>query len=107
MGTPLAPKYAQTIFGTHEIFFLKNFILRLLLYCCYIKNVIGIWVPPNDPNKEETEWRAFKMLLNMWFRMEWTFELANTSADFIDLAIIIKDSKITTKLYEKFLSLYF
>eukprot|EP00957_Ditylum_brightwellii_P013327 1006140-Ditylum_brightwellii.AAC.2 len=38
--------------------------------------------------------------------MEWTFELANTLADFMGLTITIKDGKITTKLYEKSLNLY-
>eukprot|EP00957_Ditylum_brightwellii_P075084 5705169-Ditylum_brightwellii.AAC.1 len=65
MGTPLAPTYAQTTFGTHKTLLLKCFILRLLLYCCYIDNAIGIWVPPDDPTKEETEWRVFRMLINM------------------------------------------
>eukprot|EP00957_Ditylum_brightwellii_P131737 10046998-Ditylum_brightwellii.AAC.1 len=66
----------------------------------------GVWVPPDNLTDEETEWRAFRMLLNMWFGMEWTFELANTSANFMDLAITIKNGKITTKLYEKSLNLY-
>eukprot|EP00957_Ditylum_brightwellii_P149548 11388188-Ditylum_brightwellii.AAC.1 len=38
--------------------------------------------------------------------MEWTFELANTLANFMDLTIMIKDGKIVTKLYEKSLNLY-
>eukprot|EP00957_Ditylum_brightwellii_P160480 12217288-Ditylum_brightwellii.AAC.1 len=32
MGTPLAPTYATTIFGTHKILLLKWLILQLLLY---------------------------------------------------------------------------
>ena len=42
----------------------------------------------------------------MWFGMEWTLELANALADFMDLTITIRDGKIITKLYEKSLNLY-
>eukprot|EP00957_Ditylum_brightwellii_P050632 3838634-Ditylum_brightwellii.AAC.1 len=65
MGTPPAPTYAATTFGTHEVCILRRFILRLLLYKRYIDGILGIWVPPDNPEKEATEWRAFRMLLNM------------------------------------------
>eukprot|EP00957_Ditylum_brightwellii_P125774 9588339-Ditylum_brightwellii.AAC.1 len=65
MGTPPAPTYATTTFGTHELLILQRFILRLLLYRRYINDILGIWVPPDNPDEEATEWRAFWMLLNM------------------------------------------
>eukprot|EP00957_Ditylum_brightwellii_P003647 275642-Ditylum_brightwellii.AAC.1 len=59
IGTPPAPTYATTTFDTHEIRILQQFILRHLLYRRYIDGILGIWVPPDNPNEEEIEWRAF------------------------------------------------
>eukprot|EP00957_Ditylum_brightwellii_P086189 6558351-Ditylum_brightwellii.AAC.1 len=72
MGMPPAPTYAQTTFGIHEIKMIIHFISSLLLYKRYIDDIIGVWVPSDDPTTEDIEWRAFKMLLNMWFGLEWT-----------------------------------
>eukprot|EP00957_Ditylum_brightwellii_P048341 3668924-Ditylum_brightwellii.AAC.1 len=71
MGTPLAPDYAQTIFGMHNVLMFAGFITSLLLYERYISDICGVWVPKTDIAKEDTEWRAFKPLLNMWFGLEW------------------------------------
>eukprot|EP00957_Ditylum_brightwellii_P155413 11830239-Ditylum_brightwellii.AAC.1 len=65
MGTPPAPDYAQTTFGTHKVFMVACFIQSLLLYKQYINDICGIWVLRTDAAKAEAEWRAFKTLLNM------------------------------------------
>eukprot|EP00957_Ditylum_brightwellii_P021444 1617908-Ditylum_brightwellii.AAC.1 len=65
MGTPQALDYAQTTFGTHEVLMIARFITSLLLYKRYIDDICGTWVPKTDTAKEDTEWRAFKTLLNM------------------------------------------
>eukprot|EP00957_Ditylum_brightwellii_P055286 4190278-Ditylum_brightwellii.AAC.1 len=71
MGTPPAPDYAQTTFRTHEVLMLAQFITSMLLYKQYIDDICGVWVPKTDTTKEDTKWRAFKTLLNMWFGLEW------------------------------------
>eukprot|EP00957_Ditylum_brightwellii_P125293 9549810-Ditylum_brightwellii.AAC.1 len=63
MGTPSAPTYATTTFGTHELCILRKFILRLLVYKRYLDDIFGIWVPPDNPDEKATEWRAFWTLL--------------------------------------------
>eukprot|EP00957_Ditylum_brightwellii_P192384 14646130-Ditylum_brightwellii.AAC.1 len=71
MDTPPAPDYAQTTFGAHEVLMLVQFITSLLLYKQYIDDICRVWVPKTDTAKEDTKWRAFKTLLNMWFGLEW------------------------------------
>ena len=106
MGTPPAPDYAQATFGTHEVFMLARFLTSLLLYKRYIDDICGVWVPKTDAAQEDTEWRAFTMLLNMWFGLEWKIIESNKSADFMDLTITLKNGKIQTTLFEKSLNLY-
>eukprot|EP00957_Ditylum_brightwellii_P059701 4532653-Ditylum_brightwellii.AAC.1 len=106
MGTPPAPDYAQTTFGKHEVLMLARFITSLLLYKRYINDICGVWVPKTDTAREDMQWRAFKTLLNMWFGLEWEVIESNTSVDFVDLAISIKNGKIQTTLFEKSLNIY-
>eukprot|EP00957_Ditylum_brightwellii_P112419 8570852-Ditylum_brightwellii.AAC.1 len=82
------------------------FILSLLLYKRYIDDIIGVWVPKDEPTKEEVEWRVFKTLLNMWFGLEWMIIESNNTVDIMDLTVTLKDEKITTTLFEKSLNLY-
>eukprot|EP00957_Ditylum_brightwellii_P176354 13428588-Ditylum_brightwellii.AAC.1 len=42
----------------------------------------------------------------MWIGLEWEVIEINTSADFMDLTMSIKNGKIQTKLFEKSLNLY-
>eukprot|EP00957_Ditylum_brightwellii_P114371 8720291-Ditylum_brightwellii.AAC.1 len=70
-----------------------HFILSLLLYKRYIDDIIGAWVPRDDPTKEDVEWRAFKTLLNMWFGLEWMVIGSNNFVDFVNLTITLKDGK--------------
>eukprot|EP00957_Ditylum_brightwellii_P054016 4091592-Ditylum_brightwellii.AAC.1 len=104
--TPPATIYAQTTFGTHEIKTTICFILSLLLCKRYIDDIIGVWVPRDDPTADDVEWKVFKMFLNMWFGLEWTVIESNNTVDFMDLTITLKDEKITTTLFEKSLHLY-
>eukprot|EP00957_Ditylum_brightwellii_P018454 1387938-Ditylum_brightwellii.AAC.1 len=61
-----------------------NFICSLLL-------IIGFWIPRDNSDQEDVEWRAFKTLLNMWFCLKWTVLKSNTSVDFTDLTITLQD----------------
>eukprot|EP00957_Ditylum_brightwellii_P106467 8121819-Ditylum_brightwellii.AAC.1 len=106
MGTPPALNYAQTTFGMHEVLMLARFITSLLLYKRYIDDIRGVWVPKTNTVREDTEWRAYKTLLNMWFGLEWEIIESNTSADFMGITISIKNGKIQTTLFEKSLNLY-
>eukprot|EP00957_Ditylum_brightwellii_P031167 2362053-Ditylum_brightwellii.AAC.1 len=106
MGTPPALDYVQTMFGTHEVLMLAQFITSLLLYKQYIDDICGVWVPKTDTAKEDTKWRAFKGLLNMWFGLEWEVIESNTSADFMDLTIFLKNGEIQTTLFEKSFNIY-
>eukprot|EP00957_Ditylum_brightwellii_P131917 10059155-Ditylum_brightwellii.AAC.1 len=69
-----------------------HFILSIL-YKGYIDDIIGVWVPRDDPTKEDVEWRAFKTLLNMWFGLEYTVIESNKTVDCMDLTITLKDGK--------------
>eukprot|EP00957_Ditylum_brightwellii_P093788 7141450-Ditylum_brightwellii.AAC.1 len=106
IGMPPAPTYAQTTFGAHEIKMIIRFIFSLLLYKRYIDDIIGVWVPRDDPATDDVEWRTFKTLLNMCFDLEWTVIESNNTVDFMDLTITLKEGKITTTLFEKSLNLY-
>eukprot|EP00957_Ditylum_brightwellii_P146750 11171808-Ditylum_brightwellii.AAC.1 len=90
-GTPPAPYYAQTTFDTHEVYMIAHFIQSLFLYKHYINNICDIWVPKSDAAKEETEWRAFKTLLDTCFGPELEVIVSNKSADFMDLTITLEN----------------
>eukprot|EP00957_Ditylum_brightwellii_P089882 6845301-Ditylum_brightwellii.AAC.1 len=91
MGTPPVPDYAQAMFVTHEVLIKARFTTSLLLYKRYIDDICGVWVPKTDTDQKDTDWVAFKMLLNIRFGLEWEVIESNTSADFMDLTITLKN----------------
>ncbi|EJK59557.1 hypothetical protein THAOC_20197, partial [Thalassiosira oceanica] len=55
MGVPPAVDWADIYFGLHEMEFLNNstFKPHLHLYKRFVDDVLGIWIPHNDPEIDE------------------------------------------------------
>jgi len=73
MGTPVACAYATVTYGNYENnLLLPKFQENLLYYCCYIDDVLIIWLPP--PKNTHNIWEDFKAQLNNWGSLEWQIE---------------------------------
>ena len=74
MGAPPAPSWATVFFGIHEKAVIAQFRDSLQLYCCFIDNVLGIWLVDTNPTKDHRKWMAFKSLMQDYYGLEWIFE---------------------------------
>ena len=63
MGVPPAPPWATIFFGIHEETVLAQFRDRLQLYCCFIDDVLGIWLVDPDPAYDTQQWTLFVELM--------------------------------------------
>ena len=103
MGTSAACMWATIYFAVHESgTLLPQYHDNLLLFCRFIDDMIGIWIPSSNT----TAWEDFKSTTNNFGILEWEFEDLTLSCDFLDLTITIEDGIITTKTYQKALNLY-
>ena len=107
MGTPPAPTYATIYYAVHEDTFIDRFKPNLAFYGRYIDDVIGIWIPDDDPDEDKRLWELFQNSMNGFGKLTWEFAERSKSVDYLDLTITISNTgKITTSLYEKALNLY-
>ena len=63
MVAPPAPPWAKIFFGIHEEAVLARFGARLQLYCCFIDDVLGIWLVDPDPAEDSRQWASFVSLM--------------------------------------------
>ena len=107
MGTPPAPPYATIYYGIHEEKFLPHHSQRVVYYQRFIDDVIGIWCPNKDPQRDETEWNELKQKMNSFPGLTWEFSQRSSMVDFMEMTITINDSnKLETTLFEKRLNLH-
>ena len=107
MGTPPAPPYANTYFGSFEDEFLKRFMTWLIIfYKRFIDDVIGIILLHSDPVIREQQWADFKQAMNSAPGLVWEFTEPSTQVDFMDMTIKIENNRLTTTLFEKPLNLH-
>jgi len=62
---------------------------------------IGYWIGPTDH-----EWQEFKDTLSNHGLLKWDVSEPSYSVDYLDLTIILKNGRITTKTYQKAMNLY-
>ena len=55
MGAPPVPPYATIYYGIHEEKFLPHHARRVIFYRRFIDNVIGIWCPNKNPERDALE----------------------------------------------------
>ena len=107
MGTPPAPPYATIYYGIHEEKFLPHHAQRVIFYRRFIDNVISIWYPNKNQERDALEWNEFKDKMNAFPGLTWEFSERSKSIDFMDMTISINNSnKIETTLFEKRLNLH-
>ena len=106
MGEPPASDYTNIFFGIHEMSFLPEFKDNLKAYRCFIHDIFGIWIPHPDPAINNDRWNNFKSTVNSFHGLEWVLVEQSNSVNFIDLTISLDNGKITTKVYEKPMSLH-
>ena len=73
MGTPPAPPYATIYYGIHEEKFLPHHAQRVIFYRRFIDDVIGIWCPNKNPERDALEWNEFKDKMNAFPGLTWEF----------------------------------
>lgn len=106
MGTPPAPPYATIFFAIHENRWIFNKFPSLLFYRRFIDDVIGIWLPHDDPEQDAAEWTRFGTALNSYHGMQWEISQRAATVNYMDLTITLQHGHIHTSLHEKALNLY-
>jgi hypothetical protein len=106
MGTPPAPPYATLFYAIFEDTLIEEFGANLFYYRRFIDDILGIWVPCQDPADDTLAWNRFKARLSDFHSLIWETEERSSSTIFMDLTITIHDSRISTSLYSKPLNLY-
>ena len=102
LGTPPAPPYATIYYGIHEEKFLPHHAQRVIFYRRFIDDVIGIWCPNKNPERDELEWNEFRDKMNAFPGLTWEFSERSKSINFMDMTISINNlNKIETTLFEK------
>ena len=74
MGAPPAPPWATMFFGINEETVLAGFGHQLQLYCCFIDDILCIWMVDTDPVKDRQQWTSFVELMQYYYGLEWIFE---------------------------------
>ena len=74
----------------------------MIFYRRFIDDVIGIWCPNKNPERDALEWNEFKDKMNSFPGLTWEFSERAKSINFMDMTISINNSnKIETTLFEK------
>jgi hypothetical protein len=105
MGTPPAPPYATIYYTIHEATLTEEFGDNLLIYKCFIDDIIGIWTVM-DPATDSINFNAFKTQMKDYYGLDWEVSNQCTQIDFMDLTLMITNNRIHTALYAKMLNLY-
>ena len=106
-GTPPAPPYATIYYGIHEEKFLPHHARRVIFYRRFINDVISIWCPNKNPERDALEWNEFRDKMNAFPGLTWEFSERSRSIDFMDMTISINNlNKIETTLFEERLNLH-
>ena len=106
MGAPQAPPWDTIFFGIHKETVLTQFRDKLQLYCCFIENILGIWLVNPNPAEDHRQWTLFVALMQDYYGLDWIFEKRPKEVNYMDMTITIRKDWIITLLYEKAMNLY-
>ena len=96
MGTRLAPSYANIFMSDFEDKYVDTYQLQPLLWLRYIDDIFCVW------QHGESELDNFTEHLNNAHRsIKFTTEKSNTSVNFLDTTVTIRDKELTSSLYVK------
>jgi len=91
-------------FGQYEYTkILTEFWPNLLYYNCYIEDILEIWVP--SPNTNRNTWEYFKEKSNNWGTLKRVTKAPSTRVQFLDLDIKLENSAISIETYQKSMNL--
>ena len=74
MGAPQAPPWDTIFFGIHKETVLTQFRDKLQLYCCFIENILGIWLVNPNPAEDHRQWTLLVALMQDYYGLDWIFE---------------------------------
>lgn len=106
MGKPCAPSWANIFQALWENQIVALYAAFLPLYWRFLDDVLGLWIPHEDPAEDERKWQEFIALSQENYGLEWIFTERGPSIDFMDLTITISGDRFKTSLYEKPMALY-
>ena len=96
MGTKLAPSYANIFMSDFEEKYVYTYELQPKIWLRYIDDIFCIW------QHGETELKKFTNHLNgVHGTIKFTVETSNTSINFLDTTVMIRDQELETTLYVK------
>ena len=79
----------------------------MIFYRRFIDDVIGIWCPNKNPERDALEWNEFRDKMNALPGLTWEFSERSKSINFMDMTISINNlNRIETTLFEKRLNLH-
>jgi hypothetical protein len=84
---------------------LTKYKCNLVLYCCQIDDIFGIW--QHDKNNPD-RWTEFKSDINSYTKLDWNTEELSSSVNFLNLMISLenKGKTLTYKTYQKPMNLF-
>ena len=96
MGTRLAPSYANIFMSDFEDKYVYTYQLQPLLWLRYIDDIFCVWQHGKSELDNFTE-----HLNNAHRSIKFTTEKSNTSVNFLDTTVTIRDKELTSSLYVK------
>ena len=105
MGTPAGCSYANLFFAIHENKIYQKY-NNLFYIKRYIDDIIGIWVPEEEPADDFVKWNNFITDLNDFHHLEWEVSPQVNKLTFLDITINLEHGAIITDLHHKDLNLY-
>ena len=97
MGTISAPPFANVFMGKFEDTHIYPHIQQFCkLYLRYIDDIFLIWTGTKDQFKE-----FISNLNNQHPSIKFTYKISNTSIDFLDTTVYIKNRRIHTSIFKK------
>ena len=97
MGTISTPPFANIFMGKFEDTHIYPHIQQFCkLYLRYIDDLFLIWTGTKDPFKE-----FISNLNNQQPSIKFTYKISNTSIDFLDTTVYIKNRRIHTSIFKK------
>jgi len=101
-----APMYTTLYYYIHERTLIPKYQKQLIFYWRYIDDGNGIWIPHNDPAKDNRIWNSFQQDVNNFGKLCWDFSEWSTESIYLDLIIHVNNGVISCCMNEKELNLY-
>jgi Reverse transcriptase (RNA-dependent DNA polymerase)/GIY-YIG catalytic domain len=97
MGSSLSPALCEVFMNDYEVGWMKDDELKPEIYKRYVDDGFGVW------KKGREKFEIFKDKINtMHDNIKWTFEeMKDGKLPFLDCEVMLKEGKLTTKVYRK------